>query len=290
MDSVVGNIIEEFRGSRSVSRGGSRGVSHGRSRSGSPVGLRGGFRGGSRSGSPVGLRGGFRGGSRSGSPVGLRDGSRYHGNYNKNVKAINGSGVITPRQPANRKYATSIINDNVNNNISPLYPITQANSPQSTGGYLNSKNYIRNPIKLNKTYYPSQEIQTPVVVNNYNKHHGRWRRRGRGRKYNNHINNNNNSRYGLSYPYYNYGYGYNYPYSWYSYPYYNPYYWFNSYENTVPATTTEIDVTDNNEKNQIENQKQIQLLYENDAKNQLFNTYTIFIAILIILLFLFMKK
>ena len=90
----------------------------------------------------------------------------YYGNYNRNIKSINGSGVITPRVPANRYTTTSVINNLVNNNIPPLYPITQAKSPESTGGYLNDKNYVINPMELNKTYYPAQQLQIPFDVKN----------------------------------------------------------------------------------------------------------------------------
>ncbi len=88
----------------------------------------------------------------------------YYGNYNRNITGISGAGVITPQIPANRYFPTSTITNSVNKNIPPLYPITQAPHPVTTGAYLNDKNYIATPDNLNKTYYPAQQIQTPVNV------------------------------------------------------------------------------------------------------------------------------
>ena len=256
-----------FSGGRA--RGGSFGGG-GRSRSGSPN------RGTGRSGSPP------RGTERSGSPPRgtERSGSpRYFGNYNKNVKATRGAGTITPRQPANRYGTTATINNNVRDNIPPLYPITQAKSPQSTGGYLNDKNYIKNPQKLSKAYYPAQQLQTPVAVKDGAYARRRWAG-GRRPWY---------RRRPATYNTYNYT-------STTPYPYYNPYYWFFPYTaaattqpsvtNIYPVTTSDSDGNDG-EQNIQQSEMQMTTGYDD------FNYELLFIylfGIIILLLILVMVK
>ena len=261
------DMIENFRGRGR--NGGARGGGGGRGRDG---GARG------RDGGSHGRYGGGSLDERSSHP-------QYHGNYNKNIKSVRGSGVITQHQPANRYHTTSTITDTVNNNIPPLYPITQAKSPQSTGGYLNDKNYIVNPHKLNKTYYPAQQIQTPVSVDDK---HYRRRRRHHQPYYRNRR------------PYYDTSYTYSDPY-----PYYNPYYWFFPYENIaaqpdvtniypiVKDKTNDVIISDddnlNNENTNENTNKKNQTTHENRYFNDNLSFIYLFIIIVLLFLVIFMK-
>lgn len=95
---------------------------------------------------------------------------KYYGNYDKNIKAIKGSGVITPSNPPNRTNTTGTINNKWNNNIITTPPLQKSiyySNKILTNGYLNQNNYIDDDDKtISNYYYPSQNLNN---VNNLNK-------------------------------------------------------------------------------------------------------------------------
>ena len=91
----------------------------------------------------------------------MNNSNKYYGNYDKNIKAIKGSGVITPSNPPNKKYTTDTIKNTWNKNVNympPTYIAKYYSDPDLTNGYLNSKNYVDKNNNINDYYYPSQKI------------------------------------------------------------------------------------------------------------------------------------
>lgn len=97
---------------------------------------------------------------------------KYYGNFDRNIKAIKGGGVITPSNPPNKKTTTDTIKNTWSNNINhtpPTNVATYYSNPDLTNGYLNSKNYISKNKYINDYYYPSQKFnKVSFDVNNTN--------------------------------------------------------------------------------------------------------------------------
>jgi len=96
----------------------------------------------------------------------------YYGNYDKNVKAIKGGGVITPSNPPNRKNTTGTINNTWKKNINPVPPLFKSkyySVPDLTNGYLNSNNFVVNDDYISDYYYPSQKLDKVDTINNKTK-------------------------------------------------------------------------------------------------------------------------
>ena len=101
---------------------------------------------------------------------------QYYGNYDKNVKAIRGGGVITPSNPPNRNSTTDTIKNTWNYALTPNPPVPPMfksvyySEPNLTTGYLSSNNYVSGNNDDDKFignyYYPSQQIDNVVISNN----------------------------------------------------------------------------------------------------------------------------
>lgn len=96
---------------------------------------------------------------------------RYYGNYDKNVKAIKGGGVITPSVPPNRSNTTGTIKNTwesiQNDNITitpPVYKSVYYSNPILTDGYLNSNNYVDEDKYISDHYYPSQKFDKVLNI------------------------------------------------------------------------------------------------------------------------------
>ena len=82
----------------------------------------------------------------------------YHGNYDKNIKAIRGGGVITPSNPPNRASTTGTVNNTWDVNITPTPPLYESvyySDKILTDGYLNPNNYVVESDYVSDYYYPS---------------------------------------------------------------------------------------------------------------------------------------
>ena len=200
-----------------------------------------------------------------------RSGGQFHGNYNTNIKGIGGAGVNMVRNPANRYSQTARITTNAGNNaINPLYPANyNAKNPLKTGAYLNDKNYVKHPDKLNDYYYPSQKLNKidnyPYRYNRYNKY--------------NYYNNNMSSYPWYSYSWlpWNYGYWWNYPpnYVNYNLPY-----------NNTDEELTEIELN----KLKLENQKNMNIEQTKQIEQINMMNYLFFIALIILVMFIILMK
>jgi hypothetical protein len=91
---------------------------------------------------------------------------KYYTKYNKNIKAIRGSGVVTKRGPpdTNKSYDTikEVLNDDIQS-IPPLYPRTWDNDPQETSGYLNDLDHVDYVPDIDKYYYTAQQMDEVVL-------------------------------------------------------------------------------------------------------------------------------
>jgi uncharacterized protein YfkK (UPF0435 family) len=86
---------------------------------------------------------------------------KYYNNYDKNVKAIRGGGVITPTNPPNAMSKTGTITNTLKNNIIPVPPMYKSkyySNPDLTNGYLNENNYIDEDKYISDYYFPSQKL------------------------------------------------------------------------------------------------------------------------------------
>lgn len=86
---------------------------------------------------------------------------KYYGNFDKNIKAIKGGGVITPSNPPNRQNQTGTVNNTWNNLITPtppLYKNVYYSDKNLTNGYLNQNNYVVENNSISDYYYPSQKF------------------------------------------------------------------------------------------------------------------------------------
>lgn len=106
--------------------------------------------------------------------------NKYYGNYDKNIKAIGGGGVIIPSNPPNKSKTTGTINNTWNQDQTPVPPLFKSvyySEPNLTNGYLNENNWVDQSIEQNQIsdyYYPSQRFDgiTTIsndVINNRNK-------------------------------------------------------------------------------------------------------------------------
>ena len=96
----------------------------------------------------------------------------YHGNYDKNIKAIRGGGVITPSNPPNRKSTTGTVNNTWNSKlevIPPLFESVYYSDKILTNGYLNSNNYVVESDYISDYYYPSQNFDKVNLLNDKKK-------------------------------------------------------------------------------------------------------------------------
>jgi hypothetical protein len=96
---------------------------------------------------------------------------KYYSNYDKNIKAIGGSGVITPRNPPLMNKTTYSINNSFRKNILPVPPMFKTkyySEPNLTNGYLNADNYIEYDSNIKNSqsdyYYPSQKIDNIKIL------------------------------------------------------------------------------------------------------------------------------
>jgi hypothetical protein len=92
--------------------------------------------------------------------------SKYYTKYNKNIKAIKGSGVITQRPPKDTSETTGTIKETLHDDIVYMPPLnlrTWDNDEQNTNGYLNSKDYVDYVPDIDKYYYTTQQMDEVVV-------------------------------------------------------------------------------------------------------------------------------
>ncbi len=99
--------------------------------------------------------------------------SKYYSNYDKNIKAIKGGGVITPSNPPNKTSQTNTIKntwDNLNpyTPTPPLYKNVYYSDKNLTNGYLNDDNYIIENKQISNYYYPSQKFNKVYNINDSN--------------------------------------------------------------------------------------------------------------------------
>ena len=94
---------------------------------------------------------------------------KYYDNYDKNVKAIRGGGVITPANPPNKKKTTDTIKNIWNDDIiptPPLYKSVYYSDKNLTNGYLNDDNYVDENESISDYYYPSQKFNDVINLKN----------------------------------------------------------------------------------------------------------------------------
>lgn len=92
--------------------------------------------------------------------------SKYYTRYNRNIKAIKGSGVITPRPPKDSDQTTGTVKETLVNDIQympPFYLRTWDNDEQNTNGYLNEKDYVDYVPEIDRYYYTTQQMDKVVV-------------------------------------------------------------------------------------------------------------------------------
>jgi len=85
----------------------------------------------------------------------------FYGNFDKNIKAIKGGGVIVPSNPPNRTSSTDTIKNTWYKDLKVMPPLFKAkyySNPDLTNGYLNSNNHVQNDKYINDYYYPSQKM------------------------------------------------------------------------------------------------------------------------------------
>jgi hypothetical protein len=92
--------------------------------------------------------------------------SKYYTKYNKNIKDIKGSGVVTPRGPRDTNNTTDTVKETLHDDIiymPPLYLRTWDNDEQNTNGYLNQNDYVDYVPDIDKYYYTTQQLDNVVV-------------------------------------------------------------------------------------------------------------------------------
>ncbi len=92
--------------------------------------------------------------------------SKYYTKYNRNIKSIRGSGVVTPRPPKDTDKTTDDIKETLHDNIAympPLYVRTWDNDKQNTNGYLNEKNYVDYIPENDRYYYTTQQMDKVTI-------------------------------------------------------------------------------------------------------------------------------
>jgi len=98
--------------------------------------------------------------------------SKYYTKYNKNIKDIKGSGVVTPRNPPDTDNTTDTIKETLHDDIiymPPLYLRTWDNDEQNTNGYLNQNDYVDYVPDIDKYYYTTQQMDNVIVKKRTNK-------------------------------------------------------------------------------------------------------------------------
>jgi len=92
--------------------------------------------------------------------------SKYYTRYNRNIKGIKGSGVVTPRPPKDSCVTTGTVKETLVDDIEympPLYLRTWDNDKQNTNGYLNEKDYVDYVPDIDKYYYTTQQMDNVIV-------------------------------------------------------------------------------------------------------------------------------
>ena len=92
--------------------------------------------------------------------------SKYYTKYNKNIKAIKGSGVITQRPPKDTSETTGTVKETLHDDIVYMPPLnlrTWDNDDQNTNGYLNSNDYVNYVPDIDKYYYTTQQMGDVIV-------------------------------------------------------------------------------------------------------------------------------
>lgn len=90
---------------------------------------------------------------------------KYYGNYDKNIKAIRGGGVITPSNPPNREYTTDTIKKTWYDSVVPTPPLFETvyySNKNLSNGYLNTNNYVIKKEPISDYYYPSQKFNKVI--------------------------------------------------------------------------------------------------------------------------------
>ena len=90
-------------------------------------------------------------------------------NYNLNIKSIKGSGTVTPDLRTNPLPHNGVVKKTFNKNLRIIPPLYTKNiiavPPIKTSGYLNQNNYVVVPNKIDKYYYPTQQLDTVLKKN-----------------------------------------------------------------------------------------------------------------------------
>lgn len=92
--------------------------------------------------------------------------SKYYTRYNRNIKGIKGSGVVTSRPPKDSCVTTSTVKETLVDDIEympPFYLRTWDNDKQNTNGYLNEKDYVDYVPDIDKYYYTTQQMDNVTV-------------------------------------------------------------------------------------------------------------------------------
>lgn len=92
--------------------------------------------------------------------------SKYYTRYNRNIKGIKGSGVVTPRPPKDSDQTTGTVKETLVDDIQympPFYLRTWDNDEQNTNGYLNEKDYVDYVPEVDRYYYTTQQMDKVVV-------------------------------------------------------------------------------------------------------------------------------
>jgi len=98
--------------------------------------------------------------------------NKYYSNYDKNIKSIKGSGVITPSNPPNKTKTTNSINNIWDDEIIPTPPLNKLvyySDKNLTSGYLNENNYVVKNQSISDYYYPSQKFDKVINLKNNKK-------------------------------------------------------------------------------------------------------------------------
>ncbi len=92
--------------------------------------------------------------------------SKYYTKYNKNIKSIKGSGVVTSRPPKDSDQTTGTIKQTLHDDIAympPFYLRTWDNDKQNTNGYLNEKDYVDYVPDIDRYYYTTQQMDKATI-------------------------------------------------------------------------------------------------------------------------------
>lgn len=90
-----------------------------------------------------------------------KDVNKYYTKYNRDIKSIGGSGVITKRGPPDTNETVGTIRQILDDDLEatpPLYPATWQFDADQTSGYLNEYDYLDYVPDIDKYYYTAQQI------------------------------------------------------------------------------------------------------------------------------------